>query len=244
MNQSKALIKLLKQQLKGAGKTYADVAENLSLSEASVKRLFASETLSIQRIESIASVASLDLTDLFQLLSKERQKATQLSHQQEKEIASDFLLLMVAISVINGFSYDELLSHYSLSPPACIQKLAQLDRLKLIDLLPGNRIKLRVSPNFHWLPNGPIQHFFQNKVEQDFFRTHFDKKSEKLMVLNAILTPETNQELQKRMNHWASEFNALMERDAEIAMSKRKGTTMVIALREWQYSLFKQHFRE
>jgi len=63
------------------------------------------------------------------------------------------------------------------------------------------------------------------------------------MVLNAILTPETNTELQKRMNRWASEFNELMQRDADVEMSKRKGTTMVIALREWQYSLFKQHFR-
>lgn len=243
MNQSKALIKLLKQQLKAVGKTYADVALQLDLSEASVKRLFSAETISIQRIESIAAIAGLDLTDLFQLLSKEHQKVTQLSREQEQEIASDFLLLMIALSVINGFTFDALISHYELSPSICIQKLAQLDRLKLIELLPNNRIKLKVSPNFQWLPNGPIQRFFQDKVEQDFFRTTFDKQSEKLLVLNAILTPETNKELQKRMNRWATEFNELMQRDADIEIQKRKGTTMVIALREWQYSLFKQHFR-
>lgn len=244
MNQSKALVKLLKRQLKAAGKTYAQVSLELGLSEASVKRLFSQETISIQRIEAISAVAGLELADLFQLLAKEQQRITQLSHQQEKEIASDFLLLMVAISVINGFTFSQLTEHYALSSSICIKKLVQLDRLKLIELLPNNRIKLKVAPNFQWLANGPIQRFFQEKVEEDFFRTKFDKASEKLMVLNAILTPETNKELQKRMNRWGTEFNELMARDADVDMKKRKGTTMVIALREWQYSLFKEHFRQ
>jgi len=243
MNQSKALIKLLKQQLKASGKTYAMVAEELDLSEASVKRLFSNESMSIQRIEKIADIAGLDLSDIFQLLSKSHQKITQLNREQELEIASDLILLMIAISVINGFSFEDLIAHYELTPNICINKLAHLDRLNLIELQPNNRIKLKVAPNFHWLPNGPIQKFFQKNVEKDFFSSGFDRKSEKLMVLNAILTPETNTELQKRMNRWASEFNELMQRDADVEMSKRKGTTMVIALREWQYSLFKQHFR-
>lgn len=243
MNQSKALIKILKQQLKASGKTYAMVASELDLSEASVKRLFSDETISIQRIEKIAAIAGIDLSDLFQLLSKDQQKITQLNRDQEKEIADDLILLMVAISVINGFSFEDLISHYELSPNTCISKLAHLDRLKVVELQPNNRIKLKVAPNFHWLPNGPIQRFFQNNVEKDFFRSSFDRQSEKLLVLNGILTPETNAELQKRMNRWVTEFNELMQRDADVEMSKRKGTTMVIALREWQYSLFKQHFR-
>lgn len=243
MNQSKALITLLKQQLKASGKTYAMVAKELKLSEASVKRLFSDESISIQRIEKIASVAGLDLADLFQLLARDQQKITRLTRDQEQEIASDLILLMVAISVINGFGFDDLISHYDLSTSICINKLAHLDRLNLIELQPHNRIKLKVAPNFHWLPNGPIQRFFQENVEKDFFRSGFDRKSEKLMVLNAILTPEANAELQKRMNRWVSEFNELMLRDADVEMSKRKGTTMVVALREWQYSLFKQHYR-
>ena len=63
------------------------------------------------------------------------------------------------------------------------------------------------------------------------------------MVLNAILTPETNQELQKRMIRWGKEFNELMQRDAEVPMSDRKGTTMVLALRQWQYSLLQNFSR-
>lgn len=243
MSQSDELVALLKQQLKALGKTYVDVAKVLDLSEASVKRLFSEKNISLQRLEKIAELAEMELADLFQLLNQSQQKISQLTKEQEASIAGDLELLLVALSVVNGFSYDHLLRHYDLKESLLIQKLAQLDKLKIIDLYPNNRIKLRVAPNFHWLPNGPIQRFFQEKVEKDFFQSRFDRESEKLMVLNGILTPESNAELQKRMNRWAREFNELMQRDDSISMEKRKGTTMVLALREWQYSLFQQHTR-
>lgn len=243
MSQSDELLRLLKQQLKAVGKTYAQVAAELGLSEASVKRLFSEKTVSLQRLEKIAQVAGLDLIDLFQLLGQSEQKITQLSKDQEQTVASDIELMLVAISVVNGFSYEDLIRHYDIKESQLIRKLAKLDSLDIIELLPNNRIKLKVAPNFRWLPNGPIQRFFQAKVEKDFFQSGFDRESEKLLVLNAILSRETNAELQKRMNRWAREFNELMQRDANISMEKRKGTTMVLALREWQYSLFQQHAR-
>lgn len=243
MSQSDELVGLLKQQLKAVGKTYAQVAKEIDLSEASVKRLFSEKNISLKRLEKIAEVAGLGLADLFQLLGKSQQKITQLSKAQEQTIASDLELMLVALSVVNGFGYEDLIRHYDIKESLLIRKLAQLDSLDIIELYPNNRIKLKISPNFHWLPNGPIQRFFQAKVEKDFFRSSFDRDSEKLLVLNAILTRETNAELQKRMNRWVREFNELMQRDASVSMEKRKGTTMVLALREWQYSLFQQHAR-
>lgn len=50
MSQTHALIQALKKQLRAQGKTYADVADLLELSEASVKRLFATESFTLQRL--------------------------------------------------------------------------------------------------------------------------------------------------------------------------------------------------
>lgn len=244
MAQTRALIQTLKKQLKANGKTYTDVAQVLELSEASVKRLFSEQNFTLQRLEKISQLAGLELTELFQLLTREQQRLTQLTREQEQEIASDLELLLVAISVINGFCYEDILSLYELTEHQCIQKLAQLDRLKIIDLLPNNRIKLRVDPNFTWLPNGPIQQFFQQKVEQDFFRSRFDKQHEKLIVLNGVMTPETNIAMQKKMERLAEEFNHLIQDDAGQPMQHKHGNTMVIAIRQWQYSLFKAYRKD
>ncbi|TNE85294.1 MAG: XRE family transcriptional regulator [Gammaproteobacteria bacterium] len=243
MLQTSALVDTLKQQLKASGKTYADIATNLDLSEASVKRLFSERNFTLQRLEIICDAIGISFFQLVEKMSHQQQSLTQLTLDQEREVANDVVLLLIAVSVINGFCFEDLVRQYKISETECIQKLAQLDRLKLIELLPGNRIRLLVSPNFNWLPNGPIQKFFQDKVEQDFFSSRFDKQNEKLLVLNAVLSPAANAELQRKMQTLAHDFNTIMKRDAQLPLSERKGTTMVLALRQWQYSLFK-HLRK
>lgn len=240
MAQVGPLIDTLKRELKAQGKTYVDVAETLQLSEASVKRLFAEKNFTLNRLETVCGMLNLELSELVQKMSKEQHQLTQLERDQEKEIASDLILLLITVSVISGMTFNDILSAYDITEAECIQKLAKLDRLKIIDLLPGNRVKLLIAPNFHWLPNGPIQQFFQEKVEQDFFSSRFDKKNEKLIVTNAILTEASNAQLQKKMERLAAEFNELMQEDHAAPNDKKHGTTMVLAIRQWHYSLFKK----
>lgn len=240
MAQVAPLIDTLKRELKAQGKTYIDVAEQLELSEASVKRLFAERNFTLQRLEAICDLLNLELSELFQMMSKEQRQLTQLTREQEKEIANDLILLLITVSVISGMTYSDIQNAYNIPETDCIQKLAKLDRLKIIELLPGNRVKLLIAPNFHWLPNGPIQQFFQEKVEQDFFSSRFDKTNEKLIVTNAILTNSSNARLQKKMERLAAEFNELMQEDHSVPNDKKHGTTMVLAIRQWQYSLFKK----
>lgn len=240
MAQTGQLITVLKQELKSQGKTYQDVSVALELSEASVKRLFADKNFTLQRLETICDLLNIELTELVMKLHSTQSQLTQLSREQEKEISSDLVLLLVTVCVISGMSFNDILQSYQISSQECIRKLAQLDRLKIIELLPSNRIKLLVSPNFHWLPNGPIQQFFQEKVEQDFFNSRFDKSNEKLLVSNAILTDSSNAQIQRKMHNLVAEFNQLMREDAAAPADSKNGTTMVLAIRQWQYSLFKK----
>jgi transcriptional regulator with XRE-family HTH domain len=138
MSQTNNLLLALKKQLRAQGKTYADVAQLLDLSEASVKRLFASQSFTLQRLEQLCDWLQIEFSELMQQAQQQPQ-LTQLTLQQEQDIAADQLLLLVAVSVINGFSFQDLQSHYALTEPECVRKLAALDRLKIIDLLPGKQ---------------------------------------------------------------------------------------------------------
>lgn len=244
MNQSSELIKTLKKQLRASGVTYLDVARELDLSEASVKRLFSEESFTIQRLEKICEMAGLDFSDLVVLTQKSWHQLETLTMEQEKEIANDLVLLMVTVSVINGFSFSDLLNYYKITEHECIQKLAKLDRLGLLELLPGNRIKLRISPNFRWQRNGPIQKFFQSRVEKEFFSSRFEGEREKLLVLNGLFSPASNKLLQEKMEQFSHEFNDLHRRDSALPIGKKFGTTVVFALREWQYNLFADYVRK
>ena len=62
MAQTSELIKTLKQALKAHGKTYAAVARELNLTEASVKRLFWQKNFSLERLDQTPTgVGGLDL---------------------------------------------------------------------------------------------------------------------------------------------------------------------------------------
>jgi DNA-binding Xre family transcriptional regulator len=240
MPQIAPLIKTLKKQLKANGKTYSDVAKLLELSEASVKRLFAEQNFTLQRLEDICHMIGVEISDLVQSMESEQQKIVQLTLEQEAEIASDLLLLMITACVINGYTYHDLLDQYDIAATDCIQKLAILDRLKIVELLPGNRIKLLVAPNFSWHSNGPIQRFFQEKVEQDFFSSKFDKEHEQLVVINSLLSKSSNIEFQKKIRRLANELNNLAQKDMSVPMEKKHGTSVVLAIRQWQFSLFEE----
>ena len=241
MPQVTSLVKTLKSQLKAHGKTYADVAELLTLSEASVKRIFAEESFTIQRLEEICQMIELEISDLVQIMANNQKNIVQLHRSQEEEIASDVLLLMVTACVINGYSFDEIVDNYAISETTLIQKLALLDRLKIIELLPNNRIKRLIAPNFSWLPNGPIQKFFMEKIEKDFFNSNFSGEKEKLIVLNGLLCEANNVEIQNKMQKLANGFSELTQLDQAMPVKDKGGVTLVLALREWDYSIFNQY---
>lgn len=243
MAQTALLLATLKKQLRASGITYAQVAEALDLSEASVKRLFAEQAFTLPRLEKVCALVGLEISDLMATAQRQQHQLEQLTVEQESEIAADVLLLLVAVSVINGFTYQDLLEHYTLSEPECIRKLAHLDRLKLIDLLPGNRIKLRIATNFRWAPDGPIQRFFLNYVERDFFDSRFDGESEKLIVLNGLFSSQGNVTLQEHMDRLSNAFAEEMKKDGVRPMAEKNGTTLVVALRQWRYSLFEKYAR-
>jgi transcriptional regulator with XRE-family HTH domain len=90
MSETSQLVAALKQLLKAKGVTYRDIGRALKLSEASVKRIFAAESFSLERLEEICR--SLDLT-IYELTrfarAGESGQPSVLSEAQEKSLAQD-----------------------------------------------------------------------------------------------------------------------------------------------------------
>lgn len=244
MGQTRELIGTLKAALKAQSKTYADVAVELGLTEASVKRIFSQQNFSLDRLDRVCHMLGLEISDLVQMMNDQRQQLQQLSWEQEQELTGDVTLMLVAVCVLNRWTMDEILDYYRISEHECIRHLARLDRLKLIELLPKNRIRLLVAPNFSWIENGPIQQFFQKKIGQEFFHTRFKRDDECLVVLNGMLSSQSNAEMQRKLRRLAREFDALNNDDAALKLEERQGATLVLAMRDWRFGLFKPILRE
>jgi len=238
MSQSTALVDALKQVLRKYRVTYAQVANHLGLSEGSVKRLFSSGGMTLERLESICDLVNIELSDLFQEYERGRAHISHLTVEQEKELVASPRLLLVAMCARNHVAFEDMVNQYQLTEAECIQALAKLDRLKFLDLLPGNRIKMRIAPDFHWLPNGPVVQYYAKRVQEDFFSSRFTGQHEARRFVTGMLSRASREILLRKIDHWSQEFAQLQREDLGLAMDERTNVGLLLATRPWNLGEF------
>ena len=238
MAHSAALVEVLKRELKARGVKYAALARHLRLSEASVKRMFSRRDFTLRRLDDICGYAQIDFTELARALARQETLISRLTLEQEQEIVSDRKLFLVAVCALNHVTYEQILERYDIPPAECVRLLTRLDRLKFIELQAGNRIRLLVSRAFSWLPDGPIQRFFNEQAHNEFFRSRFDRADEFLVVVNGMLSKASSAALLDRLKRIAREFSQLHGDDVRLPLAERSAMSLLVALRHWELEAF------
>jgi transcriptional regulator with XRE-family HTH domain len=234
MAQINAVVETLKRALKASGLTYADVARRLGLSEPSIKRMFSQQRFTLDRLESICAMMALDFTDLVRIVDTEQPRISSLSLEQERELVADPKLLLVAICVQNSWDFEEIREYYDFSEPELIRRLAHLDRLGLVQLLPNNRIRRMVAADFRWLPRGPIERFFEQRVQREYLKSHFTRPEELRLFMIGMLSRKSVETMRRKIEMLAHEFTALQEDDARLPAASRLHTGVLLAIRPWE----------
>jgi transcriptional regulator with XRE-family HTH domain len=238
MSEVTQLFTTIKRQLKLQGKTYRDVAAALGLSEASVKRLLTSDTLGVDRLVEISNLLGFTLAELAQEAAVGETRVRTLNPAQERELVSDTRLLLVAVCALNHWTLADMLAVYKLSEAECLQKLLVLDRLHLIALMPGNRIRLNVARDFDWLPNGPIRQYFRTQGLHEFIDSGFDGPEASLAFTHGMLTDSAIATMQTELRRLRARFAELHEESLAAPLAKRRGSGLLLALREWEPAAF------
>jgi hypothetical protein len=104
--------------------------------------------------------------------------------------------------------------------------------------LPGNRVKLHLARDFSWRRGGPLQRFFEARVQKEYFESSFRGPGEMRFVLHGSLSQHSNALLQARMRKLAEEFDDLANEDRRLERETLWGTTMVVAVRPWELGIF------
>jgi len=238
MSQTLQLITTLKRQLKARGVTYAQVATHLKKSEATIKRQFSQQSFSVRTLESISDLIEMNLAELVQAAEDAQSGLRQLSEAQEAELVNDPRRMLIAVCVLNHWTLAQIVAIYRIREAQCIKYLLQLDQMRLIRLLPENRVKLRISRDFTWLPDGPIQRFFQHHAQTDFLNANFNRAGELFRFQHAMLTPAANARFQQRIQRLLQEFSELHEDCFASPVEARYGTSLLLAMRPWEPTEF------
>jgi transcriptional regulator with XRE-family HTH domain len=236
MNQTNQWIDTVKRCLKARGFTYKDVAIALNLSEASVKRLFSERSFSMQRLERICRLMDMSFSDLARLNDlKYEERQTTLSAKQEAALADDAILLSYFYLLLKGWSVDRLAQRFALEEPRQIRLLARLDRLGLIELQPGNRVRLLTARRIQWRRYGPVRRLYEREVKQAFLHDKFSESTAHFGFESAELAPESARLILRRLTRVTREFDELAELDVNLEPTGKRGYGLMVALRPWAY---------
>jgi transcriptional regulator with XRE-family HTH domain len=234
MAESERLVLTLKRLLKKQGYTYRQVGEAIALSEQSVKRMFSKGTFTLDRLVQLASLLGMSLAEITAQASESTPSIRTLTEAQERELTAEPELLLIAACVLNGWKPAEITATYKLTKAECLKRLLKLDRLGLITLLPGDRVRLNVARDFDWLPNGPIQRFFRKQEKDDFLSSDFAAEDETLYFLFALFAPAAKARLLAHLKKLREEFAELHRESMAAPFEQRSGACLLIAQREWE----------
>ncbi len=244
MAQAARLVHELKNQLKIRGVTYRELAQQLELSESAVKQMFSSGNMTLTRLDRVCEILSMDLSDLVQASDSAARQLQRLTLEQETELISDPKLLLTAYCLVNHWTFADILNRYQLTEVEGIRYLARLDRMKLIELLPGNRVKPLIATNFTWQPDGPIERFFRKEVQGPFFNTDFAGEGCLRLVKNGDISKVARQQILERLHAIGQMFDDTVREERKLPLNQRQGTTMVLAIRHWIFEAFESLERE
>lgn len=243
MAHAAALIDTLKRELRARKLTYATVARKLEMSEIGVKRMFSRRDFTLARLDQLCAVIGLEFTDLARLVTSQDNTLSQLTIEQEKEFVANHKLMLVALCALNHWRFERIVSTYELSETEAIRLLVRLEKLRFIELLPNNRIRLLVSRAFSWIPNGPIQTLFKERMQTDFFRSAFEREEEFMLLANGALSKASVALLAARLKRLAVEFAELRHDDAGVPEAERLPVTLLLGMRPWEPELLGRYRR-
>lgn len=161
------LIDTLKRLFRARGLTYRDIAAGMSVSEVTVKRWFSSQNMTLRTVEDLCDLAEITLPDLMELAARDSDpRLRRLTMEQEQALAESTLLTFIFSLLLNGWSAEELRRECEIDEALLVRYLVRLDRLRLIDLLPGNIVRLLTKRDIEWHRDGPVRRMFSLYVRQ------------------------------------------------------------------------------
>ena len=229
----------LKMHLKARGLTYADAARALKVSEATIKRIFATRNCTLERLDELCELVQVDLPELARGMPRESRLLTRLTREQEQELMSDPALLFVAVAALHQMRIADMVEGYALEEAQCIRLLARLERIGILELHENNRIRLRIARTFQWIPDGPIMRYVRSQMP-DFFDHPFSAPGELMRLINVRISPDAQVQLLRQVEQIAREYNEQHNADARLPVAQRPAVSVLLAVRAWEPELFKR----
>ena len=227
------LLATLKRCFKENGLTYKDVARSLSVSEASVKRYFAGGTVTLAQLERMCAIVRIGIGDLVELAGAGGdQRAKDLSQQQEEGLARSALTSFVFYLIRQGWTAAEIRDELEMDEAEITTHLIRLEKLRLIDLLPANRVKFLTAKFPNWLPGGPIRRQFDRTLKSEFATLDYHAPGIFWELETLKLSSSSQTRLQQLMDGFMHAARGLADEDRKLPRAESTWRSVLVVSKQ------------
>lgn len=202
MQNQAEIFEALKHVLKAQGKTYAELAKDIDVSEPTIKRLFSDRDCKFSRLLTICNALDLEIEDLMEIASRVEDKLQYFDRATESYFAKNQSTFFFFVMLKDGMQSNDIKQIYNLSDQDVFHYGQELERLKLATVDIAGRVLLDASNAFKINPQGPLSAVYR-KITIKFVEICFknlENSSIKIRSLSRKMLPETARMLQKQVD--------------------------------------------
>lgn len=228
---STALLRVMRQQLRNCGWTARRLAEHFSIGEATAKRWLMGRGLTIDRLDALAGLCGLTLAELAREADlPPTGLAEELTLAQEKALSTDIFLAFLFMTILGGNRPDEIARDFSVPAHDMDAALSRLERLALIDRLPGGRVRPLIDRAIVWRKT-PMRALFEAHMKPQFVAMDFVGEDAVYASEVMKLSAQGAATLAEMIDRHRREVQALAEHDRDVAHLPRRWYGMLCAAR-------------
>jgi transcriptional regulator with XRE-family HTH domain len=232
------LVEALKFQFRSRGLRYADVASSLGLSHTTLKRRLAGSGLTIPFLESLCELLEISVAELFELANaKTDTKVRRLTLEQENALHADVRLGFIFSRVQLGWSAAEIQQECRIPEAPLIAHLIRLEKLGLIDLLPGNRIRLKTAREIEWRKHGPMWRSVDRYLKDIMSMTDSDDAELARRIAVVRLSQASIGQLDQLFHYVQAEVRRLAQADRQVPTDEKTWYAVLLGARPFEVDL-------
>jgi transcriptional regulator with XRE-family HTH domain len=199
----------LKRALKRQGVTYKELARRLGLSESGVKKILSAEDGSFQRVARICAELGLTMSELLAGQDESMLELAYSAAQQAYLVSEPRALRLYWALVYERRPLAEAQKAAGLPAKELFSVLRKLDRLGLLELLPGDRLRVPAVRQIRWVGGGPLVEKLYREWSAGFLRavaTPEAREGELFLIRYFRASRKTADELMAALRDLETEF--------------------------------------
>ena len=226
------MMDVLQDLLRSRGLRHRDIARRLDVAERTVTRWFSNQGVDTRVVERLCELAQVSFFDLCELAGKRvEQRSCHLTVQQEQALADDDLLNYLFAQVVQGWTFDDFVQELELSPALLIAALIRLEKIGIIEFLPGNEIRLKTAKDIEWRKRGPFSKSINNWLARSLENPDVDETNALWAFDSLKLSQASVEVLRQKCQALRQEARKLSDMDRHTNAGKRSWYSVIFAAR-------------